>query len=85
MIVFKFIVQHQTNVSVTETSSKMASTKSSKFCVVRTIYDLVQIPPACGPNTNQIMYGATLDFRCRLKSSISGPLSGNISVTAVRP
>ena len=28
-------------------------------------YDLVQILPACGPNTYQIMYGETLDFQCQ--------------------
>ena len=27
--------------------------------------DFVQISPACGPNTYQIMYGETLDFRCQ--------------------
>ena len=26
-------------------------------------YDFVQILPACGPNTYQIMYGETLDFQ----------------------
>ena len=25
-------------------------------------YDFVQISPACGPNTYQIMYGEILDF-----------------------
>ena len=28
-------------------------------------YDFVQIYPACGPNTYQIMYGETLDFQCQ--------------------
>ena len=28
-------------------------------------YDFVQIPPACDPNTYQIMYGETLDFQCQ--------------------
>ena len=28
-------------------------------------YDFVQISPACGPNTYQIMYGMTLDFQCQ--------------------
>ena len=28
-------------------------------------YDFVQISPACGPNTYQIMYGETLDFQCQ--------------------
>ena len=28
-------------------------------------YDFVQISPACGPNTYQIMYGDTLDFQCQ--------------------
>ena len=27
-------------------------------------YDFVQISPACGPNTYQIMYGESLDFQC---------------------
>ena len=26
------------------------------------LYNFVQISPACGPNTYQIMYGETLDF-----------------------
>ena len=26
-------------------------------------YNFVQISPACGPNTYQIMYGDTLDFQ----------------------
>ena len=28
-------------------------------------YDLVQISPACGTSTYQIMYGDTLDFQCQ--------------------
>ena len=28
-------------------------------------YGLVQISPACGPGTYQIMYGETLDFQCQ--------------------
>ena len=28
-------------------------------------YDFVQIPPAYGPNTYQIMYRETLDFQCQ--------------------
>ena len=28
-------------------------------------YDFVQISPAYGPNTYQIMYGKTLDFQCQ--------------------
>ena len=28
-------------------------------------YEFVQISPACGPNTYQIMYGETLDFQCQ--------------------
>ena len=28
-------------------------------------YDLVQISPACSPNTYQIMYGETLDLQCK--------------------
>ena len=28
-------------------------------------YDFVQISPASGPNTYQIMYGETLDFQCQ--------------------
>ena len=27
--------------------------------------DLVQISPACGSDTYQIMYGETLDFQCQ--------------------
>ena len=32
--------------------------------------DFVQIPPACGLNTYQIMYGETLDFQCILVSAM---------------
>ena len=39
--------------------------KSSKFCILFGPYDFVQISPACGPNTYQIMYGETLDFQCQ--------------------
>ena len=28
-------------------------------------YDFVQISPACGPNTYQIMYVEALDFQCQ--------------------
>ena len=28
-------------------------------------YDFVQISPACGPNTYQMMYGETLNFQCQ--------------------
>ena len=28
-------------------------------------YDFLQISPACGPNTYQIMYGENLDFQCQ--------------------
>ena len=75
MLVFKLIVYHQTIVSVTEMTSKMASTLYQKwltiFCqraqnlVLLGAYDFVQISPACGPNTHQIMYGETLDFQCQ--------------------
>ena len=69
MIVFELIFQHQTIVSVTETSSKMASTLSKVvnhfFChkaqnfVWSGLYDFVQISQACGPNSYEIMYGET--------------------------
>ena len=75
MVVFKLLVKHQTIVSVTETSSKMASKRFQKwltiFCqkaqnfVYFEPYDFVQISPACGLNTYQIMYGETLDFQCQ--------------------
>ena len=67
MIVFELIVSHQTIVSVSETFSKMASTlcqKAQNF-VNFGPYAFVQISPACGPNTYQIMYGETLDFQCQ--------------------
>ena len=28
-------------------------------------YDIVQISPACDPNTYQIIYGETLDLKCQ--------------------
>ena len=66
MIMFRLIVRNQTIVSVTETFSKMASTICQKwltsFCqkdqnfVYFGSYTFVQISPACGPNTYQIMY-----------------------------
>ena len=74
MIVLKLIVWHQTIVSVTETSSKMASTlaqiwltilcQEAQYFVYIGLYDCVQISPACGQNTYQIIYGKTLDFQC---------------------
>ena len=61
--------------SVTETSSKMASTLCQKLLIIFDQkvqnfvwfgpYDFVQIPPARDPNTYQIMYGETLDFQCQ--------------------
>ena len=61
--------------NATETFSKMASTLSQIwlmfFCqkaqnfVHFLPYDFVQISPACGPNTYQIMYGEIVDFRCQ--------------------
>ena len=39
--------------------------KKLKIFVYFGPYDFVQIPPACGPNTYQIMYGETLDFQCQ--------------------
>ena len=73
MIVFKLVVEYKTIVSVTEMFSKMASKLCQKwltnFCqkaqnlVGFRPYDFVQILPACGPNTYQIMYGKTLDFQ----------------------
>ena len=75
MIVFELIFYHQIIVSVTETSSKIASTLCQKFLTIFFVkkhvvvwfgpYDFVQISPACGPNTYQIMYGETLDFQCQ--------------------
>ena len=57
---------------------KIASTPLSKMVLKNSIfcqkaqnfihfgrYDLVQISPACGPSTYQIMYGDTLDFQCQ--------------------
>ena len=60
-----------------DTLSKMVNhfwSNSSKFSIVRT-YDFVQISPARGPNTYQIMYGETLDIgndkiKCSLGKSI---------------
>ena len=59
--------EYQTIVSVTETYSKMALTlcqicQKAKNRVYIGPYDFVQISPACGPNTYQIMYGLTSDF-----------------------
>ena len=63
---------HQTIVSVTETSSKMALTLCQRlftiFCqkaqnfVLFGPYDSVQISPACGANTYQMMCGETFAF-----------------------
>ena len=53
-----------TIVYATETSSKMALTLSQNF-VYFVLYDFVQSSPVCGPNTYQIMYGETSDFRCQ--------------------
>ena len=70
MIVFKSIFEHQTVVSITETSFKMALTLCQEmvnyFCqkvqsfVLFGPYEFVQISLACGPNTYQIIYGETL-------------------------
>ena len=75
MVVLELICKHQTIVSVTETSSKMASILCQKlftiFCqkaqnfVWFGSYDFVQISPVCGPNTYQIMCGETLGFQCQ--------------------
>ena len=60
MIVFELIVKHQTIVSVTETSVKMASTLCQKLLIIfcqkaqKIVHGFVQILPACGPNTDQI-------------------------------
>ena len=69
MIVFESTFKHQTIVSVTETSSKMTSTLCQKLITIFgqkahnfvwfRLCDFVQISPACGPNTYQIMYGET--------------------------
>ena len=58
---------HQAIVAVIETSFKMASTLGKKFknFVWFGPYDFVQITPACGPNTKQIMHGETLNFQCQ--------------------
>ena len=71
----ELIFYHQKIVSVTETSSKMASTLCQKmltiFCqkaqnfVWFGPYDYVKISPACGPNTYQIMYEETLHLQCQ--------------------
>ena len=37
--------------------------QKAQNCVYFRIQDFVQISPACGPNTYQIMYGETLDFQ----------------------
>ena len=62
MIVVELISKHQTTVSVTETCFKMASTLCQKLLAIfcqkaqNFVYDFVQISPACGSNTYQIMY-----------------------------
>ena len=38
--------------------------KTQNFMHIRA-YNLVQILPACGPNTYQIMSGETLDSKCQ--------------------
>ena len=75
MIVFELRFEYQTIVSVTETSSKMVQTLCQKlltiFCqkaqnfVWFRPYDFIQISPACGRNSYQIMYGETLNFQCQ--------------------
>ena len=43
------------------------------------LYDFVQISPACGPNTYQIMYGETLDSQCQHQNSnIKCPIGKSI-------
>ena len=40
--------------------------KKLSFCFVHFgPYDLFQNSPACGPNTNEIMCGETLEFYCQ--------------------
>ena len=49
------------------TFSKMVKhflAKRSAFGIFRTLR-FVQISPACGPNTYQMMYGQTLNFQCQ--------------------
>ena len=55
IIVFQSIPKHKTIVFVTDTFSKIASTPS------QIPYNFVQISPAYGSNTYQIMYGETSD------------------------
>ena len=69
MIIFKSIVEHQTVVSITEASFKMASTLCQKWLTIfvkkfKILYcsdhtNLFKFI-ACGPNTYQIMYEETL-------------------------
>ena len=66
---------HQTIISVTETTFKMASTLCHKWLTIfvkklQILYCsdhmiLFKISLACGPNTYQIMYGETIDFQCQ--------------------
>ena len=74
-IVFRLIFLYQKVVFVTGKSFKMALTLSQKWLTIFgqkaqnfeyfVSYDFVQISPACGPNTYQIVYGETLDFQCQ--------------------
>ena len=48
----------------------MASTLGQKILTIfrqnaQNFVFFVQISPACGPNTYQVMYGETLDFQCQ--------------------
>ena len=77
-------------------SSKMASTLCQKlltnFCqkaqnfVCFGAYDFVQISPARGPNTYQIMHGETLDFHCQQQqySNIKCPIGKSIFAVDLR-
>ena len=43
---------------------------------------MVQISPACGPNTNQIMYGESLDFQCHAAFATVARKSFNVKFIA---
>ena len=75
MMVFELLFKHRTIVYVIGTFSKMASTRSQKWLAIfcqntqNFVYfvpcDFVQISTACSSNTDQIMYGETLEFQCQ--------------------
>ena len=74
MIVLKLIlasINSLNHINVFQNAVNMFSKLVNHFCqkaqnlVYFRSYDFVQILPACGPNTFQIMYGETLDFLCQ--------------------